>query len=350
MTQTTSLDRPPAVHTNASRLWTAALPMLALAAVGLLIPSVFPLGIVNEAAVVLLAVGAALGLQMLTGLAGQLSLGSAALMAVGAFTVGVTTTLAPGIPFVVLPLLAGIVGAAVGFLVGLPALRLRGFYLIIATLALHYIVLFVLQAVQESGPGVVGYIIQRPDIVANDVRWYYLLLAVALAMTILTAGYKASATGRSWQMMAHNEIAAEAIGIDIRLMKLQAFVLSSFLTALVGGLGAYTIGVVTYESYPLGLAISYIAAIIIAGLGTTAATWLGAAFVVWIPLWVTRLLGDFGSVQNASLNAQIGVLIFGVSIIGFMMFAPGGLNALIATAWRRVTALASASARTGKSR
>ena len=335
--QPTTAERPPALHASTSPLWNAALPMLALAAIGISIPSVFPIGIVNEAAVVLLAVGAALGLQMLTGLAGQLSLGSAALMAVGAFTVGVTSSLAPGIPFVILPLWAGIVGAAVGFLVGLPALRLRGFYLIIATLALHYIVLFVLQRIQESGPGVVGYIIQRPDLVADDVRWYYVLLAVALALTVLTAGYKASATGRAWQMMAHNEIAAEAIGIDIRRMKLQVFVLSSFLTALIGGLGAYTIGVVTYESYPLGLAISYIASIIIAGLGTTAATWLGAAFVVWIPLWVTRLLGAYGSVQNASVNAQIGVLIFGISIIGFMMFAPGGLNALIATAWRRAT-------------
>ena len=228
-------------------------------------------------------------------------------------------------------------GAAVGVLVGLPALRLRGLYLIIATLALHYIVIFVLQGVQERGVGVVGYIIRRPDFFADDTRWYYLLLIVAVLVTLLTAGYKTSATGRAWLMMAQNEIAAEALGIDVRNMKLQAFVLSSFLTAFLGGLVAYTIGVVTYESFPLSIAVSYVACMIIAGLGSTSATWLGAAFVVWIPLWVTRLLGGLGGVQNASLNAQVGVLIFGVAIIFFMMFAPGGLHAIVASAWKRLT-------------
>lgn len=319
------------------RLTSELLPILLLAAVGLVIPMIFARGIVNEAAVVLIAVVAALGLQILTGFAGQLSLGSAALMAVGAFTVGMTNQALPGIPFFVLILWAGVMGAVVGFLVGLPALRVRGLYLIVATLALHYIVIFVLQHIQQNGPGVVGYIVSRPDSLAGDTSWYYLLLAVALVVTLITAGYKVSATGRAWQMMAHSENAAVAIGINVRAMKLKAFVLSSFLAGLLGGLLAYTIGVVTYETFPLTLAINYIAAIIIAGLGSTWATWLGAAFVIWIPLWVNRLLGTFGDTQNASLNAQMGVAIFGVTIILFMMFLPGGLNSLISNAFARIT-------------
>ena len=321
-----------------TRLTSELLPILLLAAVGLVIPMIFSRGIVNEAGVVLIAVVAALGLQILTGFAGQLSLGSASLMAVGAFTVGITNQALPGIPFFILILWAGVIGAVVGFLVGLPALRVRGLYLIVATLALHYIVIYVLQQIQQNGPGVVGYIVFRPDYLADDTsRWYYFLLAVALVVTLITAGYKVSATGRAWQMMAHNENAAVAIGINVRAMKLKAFVLSSFLTALLGGLFAYTIGVVTYDTFPLSLAINYIAAIIIAGLGSTSATWLGAAFVIWIPLWVNRLLGTFGDAQNASLNAQVGVVIFGVAIILFMMFLPGGLNSVISNTVSRIT-------------
>lgn len=321
------------------RLLIRLLPVATIAVVGALIPFTVTLGIVNEASIVLIAVIASLGLQILTGFAGQLSLGSAALMAVGAFAVGIAAKAWPELPFTLLILMAGAVGAVVGFAVGLPALRVRGLYLIIATLALHYIVIFVLQQVQQNGPGVVGYLVSRPATLANDVSWYYMLLAVALAVTLVTAGFKRSVTGRAWQMMAHNENAAVAIGINVRSMKLKAFVLSSFLTGMLGGLLAYTVGVVTYESFPLSLAISYIAAIIIAGLGSTTATWLGAAFVVWVPLWVNRVLGSVGGAENASLNAQVGVLIFGAAIVLFMMFLPGGLNAVGATLATRIHTL-----------
>ena len=314
-------------------------PLAGLAVAAALIPLAFPIGIVNEAGVVLIAVLAALALQVLTGMAGQLSVGSAALMAVGAFTVGITSRAAPGMPFPVLLLESGLAGAIVGLVVGVPAMRVRGFYLLIATLALHYIVLFILQIVQERGPGVVGYIIIRPGPFVDDVPWYYLVLALTVIATVLTAGYKRSPTGRAWLMMAQNEIAAEALGIDVRAMKVQAFLISSFLTAFAGGLVAYNIGVVNYESFPLGLAITYIAAKIISGLGSTWATWLGAAFVVWIPLSVTRFLGGVGGAQNANLNAQIGVVIFGVAIIAFMMFAPGGLHGMLVGGARRVRAL-----------
>lgn len=315
-------------------------PLALLAAAAALIPLIFPIGIVNEAGVVLIAVLAALALQILTGMAGQLSVGSAALMAVGAFTVGITSRAAPGMPFPLLLLEAGIAGAIVGLIVGVPAMRVRGFYLLIATLALHYIVLFVLQIVQERGPGVVGYIIARPGPFVDDTPWYYFVLVVTVVATVLTAGYKRSPTGRAWLMMAQNEIAAEALGIDVRAMKVQAFLISSFLTAFAGGLVAYNIGVVNYESFPLSLAITYIAAKIIAGLGSTWATWLGAAFVVWIPLFVTRFLGGVGGAQNANLNAQIGVVIFGVAIIAFMMFAPGGLHGMLVGGARRFSVLA----------
>ena len=322
----------------AGRLLPELLPLAILAGVAALIPVTFSIGIVNEAGVVLIAVLAALALQILTGLAGQLSVGSAALMAVGAFTVGVTARIAPGMPFPVLLVGAGLAGAAVGLIVGVPAMRVRGFYLLIATLALHYIVLFILQGVQERGPGVVGYIIIRPSAFVDDIPWYYFVLAITVVATLLTAGYKRSATGRAWLMMAQNEIAAEALGIDVRAMKVQAFVISSFITSFAGGLVAYNIGVVNYESFPLSVAITYIAAKIIAGLGSTSATWLGAAFVVWIPLFVTRLLGQAGGAQNANLNAQIGVLIFGVAIIAFMMFVPGGLHGVLAGLLRRAAA------------
>lgn len=305
---------------------------IALAGIGLLIPELFTHRTVNQGTVVLTAVMAALALQLLTGFAGQLSIGSGALMGIGAFTVAITKELAPSVPFAVLLLCAGAAGAIVGLIVGLPALRIRGFYLIIATLALHYIVIYILQDVQTRDAGAVGYFVHRPAFIADDVRWYYFILVAALVVTLLTAGFKLSGTGRAWQMITHNEIAAEGLGVDIRRMKLQAFVLSSFVTAIVGALVGYTVGVVTYDAFRLDMAIQYIAIIIIAGLGSTSATWLGAAFVIWIPLWLTDLLTGVSS--DINLRAKSGTLLYGAAIVLFMMFVPGGLNGIVLRAAR----------------
>lgn len=322
-----------------NKLRAESLSLLAITLVACLIPVIFSTFIVNEATVVLIAVIASLCLQILTGFAGQLSLGSAALIATGAFTVGIITREFQNVPFPLLILIAGLVGGIIGLIVGLIALRVRGLYLIIATLALHYIVIFLAQKIQQNGPGVIGFLLDRPKIIHNDVRWYYVILAIALVTTFITAGYKYSSTGRAWLMTAHNEIVAEGIGIDTRLMKLQAFVLTSFITSVLGAMYAFTIGVVTYESFSLNLSIIYISIIIIAGLGSTWATWLGAVFVVWLPLWISRILATVGTAQNASLNAQVGVVFFGVAIVLIMIFIPGGLNSILKTLFARVRKL-----------
>jgi branched-chain amino acid transport system permease protein len=304
-----------------------------------LIPVFFSVFIINEATTVLIAVGASLCLQILTGLAGQLSLGSAALLASGAFTSGILYYALPGTPFLLIIFFSGLFGALVGLVVGLTALRVRGLYLIIATLALQYIVIFYAQQIQQNGPGVVGYLLQRPKIIASDTKWYYFILGFALLCTFITVGYKHSPVGRAWLMTSHNEIVAEGIGLNTRGLKLQAFVLTSFVTAILGALLGYTIGVVTYESFGLNLSILYISIIIISGIGSTSATWLGAVFVVWLPLWISRILEKFGSAQNASLNAQVGVLFFGVSIILIMLFLPGGIASVFKYLNNQVTRL-----------
>ncbi len=229
--------------------------------------SSFALDLANQ---VLLATIGAVALMLLTGYAGQISLGHAGLLAAGAFTAGILFKEAGAPIWVTLPA-SGAVGAALGLIFGLPSLRLRGLYLAVSTLALHFIVIY-LGGEYETRRGFSTGVVIDPPVLFGwtlvDARaWYYLLLAAAAATILLSLNLLRSRTGRAWRAIHGREAVAGALGISVHGAKLGAFVVSSTLTAMAGCLFAYYRGFVSAEAFSLFLTIQYVAMIIIGGMG-----------------------------------------------------------------------------------
>src|SRR6266436_9229873 len=223
-----------------TRLRRAALGLLVLGLV--LLPrltSPFVLDLLTQTA--LAAIGA-LALNLLTGLAGQISLGHAGFIAAGAFTTAVLVENRMPSPLLALPA-AALVGAVLGVVVGIPALRLKGLYLALGTLALHHVVLYACGEFQNHWGANTGVSIPPPRLGAwvlkGTTAWYYALTVVAAIVLILSVNLQRSRAGRAWMAIRDREIAAESVGIDVARYKVLAFVWSSALTSVAGALFAY---------------------------------------------------------------------------------------------------------------
>ena len=279
---------------------------------------------------VLLASIGAVALMLLTGYAGQISLGHAGLLAAGAFTTGILFKEFGASMWLTLPASAA-VGAALGLIFGLPSLRLRGLYLAVSTLALHFIVTFAGGEYESRRGFSTGIVIESP---LTDARhWYFVLLAAAAATLLFGLNLLRSRTGRAWRAIHGREAVAEALGISVHRAKLSAFVISSTLTAVSGCLFAYYRGFVSAEAFSLYLTIQYVAMVIIGGMGSLLGAILGTVFVVLFPYIIdaaTALLGIAG--RLASVIFAVNYAAFGLVMILFLVFEPQGLVGL----WRRM--------------
>ena len=293
----------------------------------------FLLDLTNQ---MLLAGIGALALMLLTGFAGQISLGSAGLLAAGAFTVGILFR-ELAMPFWVTLPLATLVGALIGVLFGLPSLRLRGLYLAISTLALHFIVIYVGGEYEASRSFSAGILVDPPVVFGYEVyggfNWYFVLLAALVFTWFICDNLVRSRTGRAWAMVRTKETVASAIGIDVARAKLLAFVIASALTGFAGGLFAYYRGFVSIEAFSLYLAVQYVAMIIIGGIGSLPGALLGAAFVTVLPYGIETLLFMLpGANQYAGAAFAANYAAFGLIMILFLAFEPHGLIGI----WRRI--------------
>ena len=285
---------------------------------------------------VFLACVGSLSLMLLTGYAGQISLGHAGLLAAGAFTVGILFREVNAPFWVTLPA-AALVGALLGIIFGLPSLRLRGLYLAVSTLALHFVVIY-LGGEYESRRGFsTGIVVDPPKLAGvsiTDARaWYSILLAAAAATLLICMNLLRARTGRAWRAGRTRETVAEALGIGIASYKLLAFVISSALTAVAGGLFAYYRGFVSVEAFSLFLTVQYLAMVIIGGMGSLLGALLGAIFVTIFPYLIE--IGLFalpGAQRYASLLFAVNYAAFGLVMILFLIFEPLGLVGI----WRRV--------------
>lgn len=276
-----------------------------------------------------IAVIGAVGINLLTGYCGQLSLGQASFMAIGAFT---TAILAQryGMPFFIAVPASCCAGAAVGFAVGLPALRFRGIYLAITTLAMHYAIIYVLTNYQAVvGPSASAGITVPPPSLAGftlttERGWFYALLIIAALVVMFGLNLARSYIGRAWVAIRDRDIAAETSGINVPRYKLLAFTISAALAALAGSLGAYFTTVVTVEEYTLELAIVYLAMIIVGGMGSVTGSVLGAVFITLLPFGVERIF-EMLPWQPGTTAFGIQEAAIGVAIIGFLLFEPDGL-------------------------
>ncbi len=282
---------------------------------------------------------AALGLNILTGYAGQLSLGTAAFMAVGAFASYNFMLRVPGMPILVAFIGGGVVAALVGILFGLPSLRIRGFYLAVATLAAQFFILWFLTKVgwvtNYSASGVItaqqivilGYAFITP------VAKYLLVLSIVTVMALAAKNMARGNVGRSWMAVRDMDVAAEVIGIRLMRAKLLAFAVSSFYCGVAGALFAFAyLGTVEPEAYSLDLSFRILFMVIIGGVGTILGSFLGAAFVTLLPVAlsvsVRWLDGALGLHIPESAISNLELMAFGGLIIFFLIVEPHGLARL----------------------
>ena len=282
---------------------------------------------------------AAIGLNILTGYAGQLSLGAAAFMAVGAFAAYNFVLRVPGMPLLLSFALAGVVAALVGIVFGLPSLRIKGFYLAVATLAAQFFVLWALQKFSwfsnNSTSGVItaqkmeifGYRFDTP------LERYLLVLGIVVVMALAAKNMARSSIGRAWMAVRDMDVAAEVIGIPMMKTKLLAFAISSFYCGVAGALYAFAyLGTVEPEGFNLDLSFRILFMIIIGGVGTILGSFLGAAFIVLLPILLdisaVAIEHSFGLSLPAGLVSNLTLILFGALIIFFLVVEPNGLARL----------------------
>jgi len=282
---------------------------------------------------------AALGLNILTGYAGQLSLGTAAFMAVGAFMAFNFELRAPWMPILVSFALAGLCAAAVGVAFGLPSLRIKGFYLAVATLACQFFVLWALQRIgwftNHSASGVItaqkvvilGYAFDTPA------TKYMLTLGIVAVLAVLAKNMLRSETGRKFMAVRDMDLAAEVIGIRMMQTKLLAFAISSFYCGVAGALYAFTyLGTVEPEAFTLDLSFRILFMVIVGGVGSILGSFLGAAFITLLPIFLNTLAHPIeellGVTLPAGLMSNLELIVFGALIIFFLIVEPHGLARL----------------------
>ena len=317
-----------------TRLQRTSLAVLVVALLGFpLVASPFGLDLACQ--VFLAAIGA-LALMLLTGFAGQISLGHAGLLAAGAYTTGIMFKEWAAPFWLTLPASA-LAGALLGIVFGLPSLRLRGLYLAVSTLALHFVVIY-LGGEYETRRGLsTGITIDPPRIggyeLVNGRLWYLVLFAFAAAALLICLNLLRSRSGRAWSAIRSRETVAEALGIHVAAYKLLAFVISSALTAVAGSLFAYYRGFVSVEAFSLFLTIQYVSMIIIGGMGSLLGALLGAAFVTLFPYLIEAALAALPGAQgHAGDLAAINQAAFGIVMVLFLVFEPLGLTGI----WRRM--------------
>ena len=279
---------------------------------------------------------AAIGLNILTGYCGQLSLGSAAFMAVGAFGTYNFMLRIDGMPFLVAIVLGGLCAAAVGVLFGLPSLRIKGFYLAVATLAAQFFIVWVLVKFgwfsNYSSSGVITA--QRVSILGMEFRSpemkYLLTLSIVTVLALLAKNMVRSSTGRKWMAVRDMDVAAEVIGIRLMRTKLQAFAISSFYCGVAGALYAYMyLGTVEPDGFNLELSFKILFMIIIGGVASIMGSFIGAAFIVLLPVFLNVVMHtSVGAFIPANLAANLELIIFGGLIIFFLIVEPHGIARL----------------------
>jgi len=287
------------------------------------------------ACLVAIHVASATGLNILTGYTGLVSLGQAAFMGLGAYTVAILQT-RWGTPFALNLLAGGLVAMVGGIIVGIPSLRVKGLYLAIATIAASFIAHFLFANLKITG-GTAGISMPPARMLGIDLdtsfRLYWLIVPVTVLMLLGAANLFRTRIGRAFIAIRDRDISAEVLGIPLLRYKLLSFGLSSFYAGVAGGLWAYFFRVVTPESFPLTLSIFFLAAIIVGGMGSILGGILGAVFMTMVPE-LLKLIVDLlsGGAELTVFLSPVRLIIFGGLIIAFLVFEPLGL----AEMWRRV--------------
>jgi branched-chain amino acid transport system permease protein len=282
---------------------------------------------------------AALGLNILTGYAGELSLGTGAFMAVGAFMAYNAMLRIPHMPILGAFVIGGLSAAAVGLVFGLPSLRIKGFYLAVATLAAQFFVVWALTKFgwfsNHSTSGVINA--QKMTILGysfnSPVAKYMLVLSIVALLALAAKNMTRGSVGRAWMAVRDMDVAAEVIGIRILHTKLLAFAISSFYCGVAGALFAFCyLGTVEPEAFNLDLSFRILFMVIIGGVGSILGSFLGAAFITLLPIFLNSMARPIenllGVTLPAGLMSNLELIVFGALIIFFLIVEPHGLARL----------------------
>jgi branched-chain amino acid transport system permease protein len=295
------------------------------------------LSIVNT---ILIAVIGAVGLNILVGFTGQISLGQGGFLAVGAFTSALLYQRAD-LPAPVSIACAVVVTAGAGALFGLPALRLKGLYLAIATLASQEIIVFIARRWSFLRDGSAPMSVDRLQIGGFEItrelfewQWYWILLTCAVLSVLAARNLFRSGLGRSFMAVRDQDIAASAMGVNVTRAKVTAFAVSSGFVGFAGALSAHYTETVTWESFTLEVSILYLAMIIVGGLGSIAGSVYGAFFMMLIPVFLNEALHAVGDSVPFLLSRLPAIenAVFGLVIIIFLLSEPRGLDRI----WQRM--------------
>ena len=279
-----------------------------------------------------IAVIGAIGLNILTGFTGLISLGNAAFMAIGAFSAGYLATKYSAPFYITIPA-AGLITALLGMFVGIPSLRIKGLYLAMATLAAHFIVEFIVVKWESVTGGVNGLSIPVPKIgeyaLDNDKRIFMLIYVVVVATVIFSRNLFRSKPGKAFIAIRDQAISAEVMGVNLLKYKLMSFGISSYFIGVAGALTAYQAKIISPETFPITVAIDYLGMIIIGGMGSVLGSIYGAIFITLLPE-VLRLATSALSASYPSLVTVLSSmkeLVFGALVIIFLIFEPEGIVA-----------------------
>jgi branched-chain amino acid transport system permease protein len=285
------------------------------------------------------AVIGAVGLNLLTGFTGQISLGHAAFVGVGGYTAAILMTRLNFSFWLALPC-AGFVAAGAGLIIGIPSLRVKGLYLCMATLAAQFIFEFIFIHWESMTHGIRGINVPAPTlgnfVLDTEKRFYFLTLVVAVLAVVYARNLVRSRTGRAFVAIRDRDLAAEIMGISLFRYKLTAFAISSFYAGVAGALWVSFMRIVTPDHFPFHLSIQYLAMVIVGGLGSVLGSIFGAIFMVLTPEVLNILSTALSEMipTVGQLFIPMKEVVFGALIVLFLIFEPLGL----AEIWRRIKA------------
>jgi branched-chain amino acid transport system permease protein len=273
---------------------------------------------------------AATGLNILTGYCGQLSIGHAGFIAVGAYTSAVLTNRLE-LPFLVGLICAGLAAGLIGMFFGIPSLRVKGFYLAISTIAAQFIIIWVISHWSSVTGGFTGISVPPASIggitFVSQASLFYLITLITVLVVFLAKNLARTRVGRAFVAIRDNDLAAQVMGINLFRYKLIAFFIGCFLAGIAGSLLAHWIGFMSVEHFSIMDSILYIGMIIIGGLGTTTGPIFGVIFIRLLQQGITFIapLLESTFALPAGFTTGIGPMVFGLAIILFLILEPRGL-------------------------
>jgi branched-chain amino acid transport system permease protein len=297
-----------------------ALFLAGLGLVAVLIPFLFGPYRVGQFTLVLVYAVAALGLNLLVGYSGQISLGHGAFFALGAYTAALLIDKA-SVPYLLAVPAAGALCFAAGFLFGVPALRLHGLYLALVTLGLAIALPQLIKRFDGLTEGTQGLTVEQPEApgwlpLADDQFLYLLCLVIAALMFLAAWNLMRGQLGRAVKAVRDGEIAASTLGVDLAATKTRVFAVSAGYAGVAGALYVFAIGFVAPEAFTLTVSFAFLAAIVVGGLATISGALFGALFIEFVPVYAS------------DIDVALTGVIYGAVLIAFMWLLPGGAASL----------------------